>query len=171
MTQEHVKFPSIPRWENEVYYVTEKIDGTNAVITILEDGTFLTGSRNKWITPEDDNFGFSRWAHNNKEELMKLGEGSHYGEWYGLGIQRGYGLSEKRFMLFNNHRWGKHNPETPNCVEVASSFCTSSVINTQRWFAELKEKGSIHVPGFMKPEGLVAYCKLTQKCYKLIMDK
>src|SRR5574337_513380 len=110
MTQEHVKFPSIPRWENEVYYVTEKIDGTNAVITILEDGTFLTGSRNKWITPEDDNFGFSRWAHNNKEELMKLGVGSHYGEWYGCGIQRGYGLSEKRFMLFNNHYWGEQNP-------------------------------------------------------------
>ena len=34
--------------------ITEKIDGTNAQIFIGEDGEFLTGSRNRWITPDDD---------------------------------------------------------------------------------------------------------------------
>jgi hypothetical protein len=47
--------------------ITEKIDGTNAQIYIPEEGGFFTGSRNQWITPEQDNFGFSRWAHEHKE--------------------------------------------------------------------------------------------------------
>lgn len=40
-----------------------------------------------------------------KKELLKLGKGYHYGEWWGKGIQRGYGLEEKRFSLFNVSRW------------------------------------------------------------------
>lgn len=60
-------FPSIARLSREMI-VTEKLDGTNAQITITEDGKFLTGSRNRWITPEDDNFGFSAWAHKNKPD-------------------------------------------------------------------------------------------------------
>ena len=37
----------------------------------------------------------------------ELGEGVHRGEWWGNGIQRGYGLQngDKRFSLFNVHRW------------------------------------------------------------------
>ena len=77
---EFEKFTKIARFSREVI-VTEKIDGTNAQIVITEDGEFFTGSRNRFITPEDDNFGFSKWAHEHKEELMKLGVGKHYGEW------------------------------------------------------------------------------------------
>ena len=100
-------FPKIPRLSREII-ITEKIDGTNASITITEDGQFLTGSRNRWITPEDDNFGFSAWAHANKDVLMGLGVGTHFGEWWGHGIQRGYGLPKgrRRFSLFNVGRWG-----------------------------------------------------------------
>src|SRR5882724_293770 len=85
--------------------VTEKLDGTNASIVIGEAGEFLVGSRTRWITPEDDNYGFARWAHTHKEELLTLGPGQHFGEWWGNGIQRKYGLSEKRFSLFNTARW------------------------------------------------------------------
>jgi hypothetical protein len=98
-------FPKIGRLSRNCT-ITEKIDGTNAQIYIGEDGEFLTGSRNRWVTPgKQDNYGFSRWAHEHKDELMTLGPGRHFGEWWGLGIQRGYGLQEKRFSLFATHRW------------------------------------------------------------------
>ncbi len=62
------------------------------------------GSRTRWITAQDDNHGFARWVEGNKQELLKLGAGRHFGEWWGSGIQRGYGLQkgEKRFSLFND---------------------------------------------------------------------
>src|SRR3990167_1858406 len=87
---EFKEFPKIARLSREAI-VTEKIDGTNASVFIGEDGMFLTGSRSGWITPEKDNYGFSRWAHVHKDELLKLGPGMHYGEWWGQGIQRKYG--------------------------------------------------------------------------------
>ena len=59
-----------------------------------------------------DNHGFARWVSENAEELLKLGEGRHYGEWHGKGIQRGYGLEEKRFSLFNVTRWCLWNEES-----------------------------------------------------------
>ena len=80
-------------------YVTEKLDGTNASIYITESGDMLVGSRNRWITPTNDNYGFAKWAERNREELMKLGPGHHFGEWWGNGIQRAYGLKEKKFSL------------------------------------------------------------------------
>ena len=85
--------------------ITEKLDGTNAQICITEAGDFLVGSRTRWITPEYDNFGFARWAHENRDDLMTLGVGKHFGEWWGMGIQRNYGLTERRFSLFNVTRW------------------------------------------------------------------
>ena len=70
--------PKIARY-SRLCTITEKIDGTNASIFIDDLSTqFLTASRTKWITPENDNAGFSRWAHEHKEELMKLGPGHHF---------------------------------------------------------------------------------------------
>src|SRR5438105_3732245 len=101
------EFPKIARLSRDCI-VTEKIDGTNAQIFITEDGTIHFGSRSRWITPENDNYGFARWATEHKEDLLKLGPGRHFGEWWGCGIQRGYGLKEKRFSLFNVMRWCLH---------------------------------------------------------------
>ena len=56
-----VAFPKIARLSRECE-ITEKLDGTNASITITEDGQFLTASRTRWITPADDHYGFARWA-------------------------------------------------------------------------------------------------------------
>lgn len=82
--------------------ITEKIDGTNASVFIgayETEGLFLVGSRTRWITPTSDNYGFAHWAHSHKDELLQLGPGHHFGEWWGLGIQRRYGQLEKKFSL------------------------------------------------------------------------
>jgi len=147
---EHVKFPKIPRPGKERILITEKLDGTNGLIYIdIAEQEFLIGSRNRWITPEEDNFGFARWAMENKEELLKLGSGYHYGEWYGAGIQRGYGLDEKRFALFDVLRWGPHNPNTPRCCEVVTILGG----DIDDVMLLLSKEGSKHISGFDKPEG------------------
>lgn len=166
---EFKSFPSIARLSREVI-ITEKLDGTNASITITEDGKFLTGARNRWITPEDDNYGFSKWAHENKEELLKLGVGSHFGEWWGQGIQRKYGLTEKRFSLFNVDRW--NNDNCPTCCSVVptlyiGAFDTQEIM---RIMETLKESGSAAAPGFMKPEGVVIYHKHANMLLKKTLE-
>lgn len=153
--KEFVEFPKIARLSREII-VTEKIDGTNASIYIGEDGEFLTGSRSRWITPEDDNFGFSKWAHEHKDELLQLGPGTHFGEWWGAGIQRRYGLAEKRFSLFNTFRW---NETRPACCYVVPTlyigvFDTAEI---QSALDGLAARGSMASPGFMKPEGVVVF--------------
>jgi len=146
--------------------VTEKIDGTNAQIYIGKDGEFLTGSRNRWITPEDDNHGFSAWAHANKDELMKLGPGRHFGEWWGKGIQRGYGLKEKRFSLFNTERWLVPGDAEDGKKQHLPECCRLVPILWEGWFDELdmgslmshlSRVGSYAAQGFMQPEGIVIF--------------
>jgi hypothetical protein len=97
------EFPKMARLSREVI-ITEKIDGTNAQICIGEDGSFQVGNRTRGITPENDHFGFAAWEYANQYELLQLGAGRHFGEWWGQGIQRGYGLTEKRFSLFDTAR-------------------------------------------------------------------
>ena len=156
---EFVEFPKMARLSRECI-ITEKIDGTNAQIFIGENGEFLTGSRTRWITPENDNFGFSAWAHENKDELLKLGVGRHFGEWWGSGIQRGYNLpkGEKRFSLFNAQRW-KDNPDLPKCCYVVPVLY-QGVFDTNEVFECLKNleiNGSVASKDFMNPEGIVVY--------------
>lgn len=160
-------FPKMARWSREII-ITEKIDGTNAQIYIGEDGEFLTGSRTRWITPDDDNFGFSRWAHANKEELMTLGPGRHFGEWWGQGVQRGYGLKEKRFSLFNALRWHDADspPEdregrtlAPACCHVVPVLGAGPNVPgaIEAALLQLTLSGSYAAPGFMDPEGVVLF--------------
>jgi len=152
--------------------ITEKIDGTNASIFIDEDGTFLVGSRTRWITPEADNHGFARWAVANKDELMKLGPGHHYGEWWGLGIQRNYGLKEKRFSLFNTARWSDDSVR-PACCSVVpvlynGLFHTNAVEGALN---DLVEHGSLAAEGFMKPEGIVIWHEAARIYFKKTIEK
>jgi len=69
----------------------------------------LAGSRSRWLQPgKQDNFGFAGWVAANAEALVALlGPGRHFGEWWGGGIQRKYGLGAKRFSLFNVSRYGE----------------------------------------------------------------
>jgi len=160
-TPAFIEFPKMPRLYRECI-ITEKLDGTNASVCITDDGQFLTGSRSRWITPEDDNYGFSKWAHAHKEELLKLGAGKHFGEWWGGGIQRKYGLAgdDKRFSLFNILRWsGDDKDKLPRCVGLVpvlyqGPFSTLIVDNI---LDELRDNVSKAVQGFMNPEGIVTF--------------
>lgn len=148
--------------------VTEKIDGTNAQVYVGEDGIVLAGSRNRWVTPEADNMGFARWVAEHEDELRTgLGPGRHYGEWWGSGIQRRYGLSEKRFSLFNAGRWSSPDVR-PVCCHVVpvlygGVFSTPAV---EEVLAKLAAEGSRAAPGFMDPEGIVVYVPATKTLFK-----
>lgn len=172
---EFKEFPKMARLSREII-ITEKIDGTNASIIIQNESleeekydlsivarrdgyTMRVGSRTRWITPQDDNFGFAKWVWENEQELFKLGEGTHFGEWWGNGIQRGYGLpkGEKRFSLFNTSRW---NEETkPSCCYVVPELYRGDFVEEGWQFAiELLIKGgSVAAPGFMNSEGIVVF--------------
>jgi hypothetical protein len=162
-------FGKIARLSRECV-ITEKIDGTNAQICITEDGQFLTGSRTRWITPEDDNFGFSKWAHEHKGELMGLGVGRHFGEWWGAGIQRGYGQKEKRFSLFNTSRWKDDRPACCDVVPVLFTgvFDTAVVSHV---IHDLRTLGSQAAQGFMKPEGIIVYHVAGNLYFKKTLEK
>lgn len=168
-------FPKIPRLNREVV-VSEKIDGTNAQVLIEQDGTFLVGSRTRWIKPESDNYGFAGWCYAYRDELMKLGPGSHFGEWWGLGINRNYGLKEKRFSLFNTYRWDDAvgvdrsiRPACCGCVPILYQGPFSEQ-RIKDCLESLKVNGSRAVPGFMKPEGIVIFHTAANSCFKVTIE-
>lgn len=183
-------FPKIARLSRDVI-VTEKIDGTNAQIFIGEDGSVLAGSRTRWITPADDNFGFAAWVEEHREELLGLGPGRHFGEWWGKGIQRNYGLQERRFSLFNALRWAAHGEDLreipsqdpritpkmqerpPMCCEVVYTMFRGAfdTIVIDECLAVLRRLGSATVPGFMKPEGVVVFHIAGNVAFKKTLDK
>jgi len=186
--EQFTAFPKMARLQREVI-ITEKIDGTNAQIYITDDGRMLTGSRTRWISPEDDNFGFAKWARDNKDELMQLGPGRHFGEWWGRGIQRNYGLDERRFSLFNVARWCLHG-ETPEQIptgdprivkmqEVLPACChlvpilrrgVNITTMAESALYELTQRGSVAAPGFMRPEGIVVFHVAGNVGFKMTLD-
>jgi hypothetical protein len=168
---EFIEFPKIPRLSRECV-ISEKIDGTNAqVFVVALDGhaaegavwqgegmAVYAGSRSRWITPADDNFGFAAWVEREADQLICLGEGRHFGEWWGQGIQRKYGQDRKRFSLFNVSRWDDDRLR-PACCDVVpvlyrGDFTTTAVDDA---IAHLRANGSKAAPGFMNPEGVVVF--------------
>lgn len=171
MSNEFTPFPKMARWSREVV-ITEKIDGTNASIFIGDDGEFLVGSRTRWITPENDNAGFARWAQANKDELMLLGPGHHFGEWWGLGIQRNYGLTEKRFSLFNTERWARDDVRPDCCGVVPILYQGPLAVGVmEAAVGQLALTGSHAAPGFMRPEGVVMFHTAARIGFKKTIDK
>jgi len=167
---EFVPFQKIPRM-SRMCMITEKIDGTNAGIYIGADGEFLVASRSRWITPEEDNQGFARWAYDHREELLGLGQGMHWGEWWGSGIQRRYDQIEKRFSLFNASRWNATPP--PACCLVVPVIYSGVFTSTAADEALnlLCTKGSIAAPGFMRPEGIIVYHSASRAYFKKTLEK
>ena len=177
-------FPSIARLSRDMI-VTAKLDGTNAQVFITEDGQVYAGSRNRWITPEADNHGFARWVKDNEDALRALGPGAHFGEWFGQGIQRGYGLKEKRFALFNTSRWTCPNnvgdrvtDADTRCIEVPvchvvpvlyrGTFDTDKV---DLCLYALGRLGSAAVLGYKNPEGVVVFHSKSGTLFKKTLDK
>lgn len=156
-------FRKIPRLSKDII-ITEKIDGTCGCIYIDFDMNIFVGSKNRWLWSSiqdeihNDNHGFAQWVKINQNELRKLGIGYHFGEWMGQGIQRNYGLKEKRFYLFNVKKW-IDNLYKPDCCYIVPILFTGifTTENIETALKYLKETGSNAVPNFMKPEGIVIY--------------
>jgi len=182
------KFPSLTRFSHG-WTITEKLDGSNACVVIVQanevaagqvpaeaklfysaatDLVVLAQSRKNLIFPgkTTDNFGFAQFVKDNAEEFVaKLGEGRHFGEWVGKGVnKRGYNLDQKRFVLFNTHRWtGADLPERVDVVPVLAEGYIDIDATEDRIavgaavgaLAMLKQSGSVYAPGFMDPEGVV----------------
>lgn len=186
------KFPRIPRFNREVV-LTEKIDGSNGLVYVSHFEEFLydapgwkgyvattpdgllvmAGSRKRWLNPDDDNFGFAQWVWDHADQLASLGTGHHYGEWYGKGINRNYGLDERRFALFNVAKWG--DPDVrPGCCEVVTVLGSCQAMGLggvlTYWLDVLGEYGSVHVPKFPKPEGIVLYHTAGNNLYKVTLE-
>lgn len=185
---EFTPFQKLARWSRDIV-VTEKIDGTNACIAIEvlegflqpDDKTILyadgglglrAGSRTRWITTGDDNFGFARWVVEHKEELMRLGPGLHRGEWWGAGIQRGYGLMEKRFSLFNTALWGDQTNRPACCGVVPVLYQGPNDPGVmEQCIADLAASGSYAAPGFVKPEGVVMFHTASGVSFKKTVER
>jgi hypothetical protein len=199
-TLEFKPFPKMARLRRDCL-ITEKIDGTNASIYIChldeQDNrniidawisdkdhramAMYAGSRTRWITPKDDNFGFAQWVQDNQIALRELGEGHHFGEWWGSGIQRGYGYKngERFFSLFNASRWVEHdkptasissdNPKAPPLYQERAPACCKVVpvlyeglfttFDAECELDHLRAMGSVAAPKYMNPEGIVVYHK------------
>lgn len=158
MMSEFRPWPDIKRFEGIHVQITEKLDGSNGCIVITEDNIYAQ-SRNRILTLDSDNYEFARFVEEQKLELREiLGTGFHYGEWYGCGIGTKYGMTERRFALFDVHRW-KDNPNLPNRIDVVpvlyDGIYTENII--EKILNDLKENGSKMIIGWMKPEGIVIY--------------
>lgn len=171
---------------NRICTITEKIDGTNAQILFDAEGKLLVGSRKREIWPEGtegkqkgcDNVSFAKWVYDNRDRLFEfLGEGRHFGEWCGGKIQRGYGLAERKFFLFNTGRFGEGKQEIPEDLKKSGlgvvpvlfngEFTTDVVDDAMD---KLKEHGSYISDGFMTPEGVVVYHHAIRKLFKVTYE-
>ena len=179
-TANYNSFPSIERLENIYCIISEKIDGTNGLIEINETNVRF-GSRNRYISFSDDNAGFANFFRHyeakledvakdvitkelelNGETLTSCNESYPlriYGEWFGCGIQRGYGLKDKFFMPFSSFYGEKlieyqvPNVITPN-IMYTGKF-SMEVVGT--CMQQLKLNGSGVVKDYKQPEGIVIF--------------
>ena len=187
-------WPKIARLNREIV-ITEKIDGTNSAVIIEEvkpsatvppltdsqvevDGSVYdvgAQSRKQIITPERDNFGFAQWVRDNAEELVRLlGPGQHFGEWWGAGIQRGYGLpkGERYFSLFDTERYA--NFGRVDLPLRAVPILYRGLFNQhliEDCIATLRREGSAAAPGFMKPEGVIVYHTAAGMAFKVTLER
>lgn len=185
-------WPKTPRLFRDCV-ITEKIDGTNAAIGIYRadneihgeitkclftegvDGTMwliYAQSRNRLITPDNDNYGFAQWVYDNATTLIAdLGPGLHFGEWWGRGIQRGYGLDHREFSLFNTAKWSGKVFGTWNlgCVPVLMQY-TFDTGMVDSCLADLRLNGSQAAPGFKPAEGVVVYHTAASQVFKALLD-
>jgi len=189
-------YPKIERFKNIYCVISEKVDGTNGLISIYEDTEadnkttieVRFGSRNKWIDVHNDNAGFCNFftphiekikmipkvlQDNAENELDDRNEASRfpiriYGEWYGQSIQRNYGLKEKLFMPFSTIlaeamiSVGIPNIKVPEVI-YKGKFSTLELSHAM---GLLSTDGSLVVPGWFNPEGVVIYFPKYNFCLK-----
>lgn len=170
--------------------VTEKIDGTNGCIEVADFGngpeaiSACSRERRLMSSFEDspliwhkldakgrpvDNYGFGAWVAEHGEQLAKaLGAGRHFGEWWGQGIQRGYGQTSKRFSLFNV----KHEAALSGAVKGVPVLYEGDLYDgmIDDCLRGLRERGSVAAPGFKNFEGIVVHFAHNRTSFKVVLD-
>lgn len=195
MAIEFKEWPKTPRLLRNIT-ITEKIDGTNAAIGIVQvdagaetdspdpsiiayitTSDALMGvyaqSRSRLITPgkSTDNYGFAGWVQSHAAELVELlGEGLHFGEWWGNGIQRKYGMSEKWFSLFNTARYAELETDLNLSVVPVLYAGPNDTAEVEMALHKLRVGGSVAAPGFMNPEGICVYQAASRQISKVTLD-
>ena len=159
---------------------TEQLDYTAVATPVVDGVPYNVGaqSRNRLLGLDkgQDNAGFAKWVSDNAHTLVAdLGPGRHFGEWWGKGIQRGYGLDHKRFSLFNTAAWWEVEAlfgfSTPNLTVVPRLYEGGADTATVEWVAKLlAETGSAAAPGFMNPEGVCVYHTASRQVFKYTLD-
>lgn len=194
---EFAPWPKISRLNRDIM-ITEKIDGSNACVVVVANESYgLPGlppgpfsvfaqSRTRMITPgkKNDNFGFAQWVKFHETSLAMLGPGRHYGEWWGLGIQRGYGKTERHFSLFNTKRWADVGQagileavqeRLPNLGVVPMLYhgpwTQDGVDAVDKTVEFLRSFGSVAAPGFKPAEGIVVFHGASGTSFKVTLDK
>lgn len=196
MTIEFTAWPKTSRFFRDIV-ITEKIDGTNAAVGIksvlpsevnwghpdvinyvfTDDNIYAVyaQSRNKLIRLGQDNAGFANWVSQHTEKLVTfLGEGLHFGEWWGSGIQRGYNQKkgEKHFSLFNTHRFEniwKESEGLVRCVPILYQGPMSEK-EIKASLDYLQDAGSLVDTTFTNPEGICIYHTASKLVQKVTLD-
>ena len=163
------EFQKLPRFHGQCQ-ITEKIDGTQARIMIKQRSDdeslvvpasvrfgmldIFAGSRRRLLLPEqNDNFAFRAWVAEHARALVEhLQEGgTYFGEWYGRGIGRDYDLDEKRLVLFSQ------TGAVPGLFECVPVLYEGPFSQEAAYYCleRLQKSGSVLVPGYQEPEGIV----------------
>lgn len=190
-------WPKIPRLNRDII-ITEMIDGTNSAVIIepfslpfvgefdernviayadapVDGMAYAIGaqSRNRLITPgkETDNFGFAQWVYANSGYLAEtLGPGRHFGEWWGQGIARKYGMDRKVFSLFNVERYA--DLEQSDTLRLVPELYRGPFSQEAIEFSlhDLRQYGSSAAPGFLEPEGIIVFHTAAQQVFKVTLE-
>ncbi len=159
---------------------------TDGVPTNLNHGELknelyvFAGSRNRWISPEKDNMGFAAWVRDHAQELIEsLNVGTHFGEWWGRGIQRNYSQTERHFSLFNTKRWGTHFDDqgrvgpcrvVPTLYQGPFNDSLERLVGVREAMSQLWMEGSVAAPGFERPEGIIIYHPHSNTIFKKTLE-
>lgn len=163
---EHADMSPVP-WN----VVTVGGEGEDECGLPLYEYTVYAQSRNRMIPDNADNAGFRAWVKEHRHALvLALGAGRHFGEWWGQGIQRGYGLDHKRFSLFKRE-YDERLDTVPGLTIVPvlkrHTFDTSVIRQT---LDDLIESGSQAAPGFMNPEGIIVFHTTLRSVAKVTVE-
>ncbi len=149
-------------------------NGQGVVVRDFEGELYVVAaqSRKRVLAPgkSTDNFGFAGWVRGHAQAFADaLGPGYHYGEWWGLGIQRGYGQTKRRFSLFNVARYATVElPEDADLVPVLyEGIFDNAAIDAI--VAELRRGGSLAAPG-QPAEGVVVFHTASRSVYKVLCE-
>lgn len=162
-------------YNKRVWGIYEKLDGANIQISFQKDGSYLVGSRNRWIMEGEDFYDI--WNTLNKvQNVLNAFKGKEltlFGEIYGKGIQKRIHYGDEKYIKFFDIR-------NPNYISYDSVLSVASILNISdafvqplHFFDSLEEAANFNVE-VMHGEGIIikpVYEPLFLGCHRLIFKK